>query len=102
MEAFFCVGTMVGHPLGALVRRQLGYTPVFTLSIGLTVVTMLYVTFFIKDSIHFVSEERKEAILEERLNKEIKCDRGKLFIQSYVFKVFAVKWERLFLATSKL
>ena len=102
MEAFFCMGVMLGNPIGTMIRSSMGYVALFVINIILTGLTMLYVALFIKDSIQLVSQERKAVILEARANVEIKCDKGNLMTSARCrpsVQVYAGAWQLRWSAT---
>jgi len=76
LEVFFCVGVMLGNPIGTLIQASFGFVALFTINTGLSLATMLYVVVFIKDSIELVSEDRRAAIIEERNKNKLNHDQG--------------------------
>jgi MFS family permease len=76
LEAAFCVGTMLGNPIGTKIKAAFGFVTLFSINLALSLATMLYIALYIQDSIHLVSQERRAQILEEKEKSLIKCDSG--------------------------
>jgi MFS family permease len=76
LDAAFSLGVMVGNPLGTWLKALLGYVGLVLLSLSAATLTLVYV-FFLKDSIHLVSEERRIEILIEKKKADVTCDRGR-------------------------
>ena len=58
-----------------LSKNNFGYVVLYAITLILVMLTLIY-TYFLKDSIHLVSEEKKIALLEEKEEADIKCDKG--------------------------
>ena len=76
-DAFFGVGYLVGLPIGTQIKKQFGYVPLFSLTLGLVISAMLYAAFFLKDSYQLINDEQKKVFDAERAEKKLKCDRGR-------------------------
>ena len=82
LDAFYSVGYLIGLPLGNYIKKSFGYVPLFGVTLTLTIITMFYVAFFIKDSYALVSEEKKKEFDEEREKNELKCNTGMVSVLS--------------------
>ena len=71
------LGWIIGSPLGTKLRSSLSYLVLYSINLCLTAATILYCVFFLKESIYLVSEERRIAMMHEKENADIKCDKGK-------------------------
>ena len=83
VDAFYGVGYLVGLPIGTYIKKEFGYVPLFSLTLGLVICAMIYVAVFIKDSYHLISDERKKVFDAERESNQLKCDRGKGLFNYY-------------------
>ena len=77
-DAFFGVGYLIGLPLGTHIKKEFGYVPLFSFTLGLVVVAMIYATVFLKDSYQLLSDEQKKTFDREREKNRIKCNKGNL------------------------
>jgi len=75
LDAVIGLGMMIGSPLGTIIKNKFGYVVLYAITLILVTITLIY-TYFLKDSIHLVSEEKKIALLEEKEEADIKCDKG--------------------------
>jgi len=75
LEAAMGLAIMLASPLGTMMKNGYGYIALYSFTLSLVTVTLIY-SFFLKDSIHLVSEEKKAAMLKEKENADIKCDKG--------------------------
>lgn len=75
LDAVTGLAVMIGSPLGTIIKNNFGYIVLYAITLILVTLTLIY-TYFLKDSIHLVSEEKKSALLEEKEEADIKCDKG--------------------------
>ena len=75
VDAFFGVGYLIGLPAGTYIKKQFGYVPLFSLTLGLVICAMIYVAVFIKDSYQLMTDEQKKAFDAQRDANHLKCDR---------------------------
>ena len=52
-------------PLGTMMKNRYGYITLYSFTLSLVTLTLIY-SFFLKDSIYLVSEEKEAAMLKER------------------------------------
>ena len=64
-----------GSPLGTVIKNGFVYVALYSITLILVILTLIY-SYFVKDSIHLVSEEKKIILLEEKAEADIKCDKG--------------------------
>ena len=76
-DAFLGVGYLLGLPLGTRLKKHFGYNVLFSVTMVLGLIAMLYAKLFIKDSYHLLTEEKKKVFDKERELNVIKCDKGK-------------------------
>ena len=76
LDAFYGVGYLIGFPTGTFIKKQFGYVPLFSLTLGLSIFAMIYVAVFIKDSYQLSTEEDKIVFNTKRAANRLKCDRG--------------------------
>ena len=77
VDAFYGVGYLIGLPLGTFIKKEFGYVPLFSLTLGLVICAMLYVVVFIKDSYHLITDEQKKVFDAEREANQLICGKGK-------------------------
>ena len=70
--------TTSGSPLGATIKNMFGFTALYSIILGLTVLALIGCC-ILRESIERVSEEKKQAMIEEKEAVEIKCDKGALY-----------------------
>jgi len=75
LEATIGLAIMISSPLGAYIKNMFGFTALYSFILVLTIVALIGCC-FMRESIELVSEEKKEAMIEEKEAVEIKCDRG--------------------------
>jgi fucose permease len=76
-DAFFGVGYLIGLPIGTYIKKEFGYVPLFSITLGLVICAMIYAAVFLKDSYQLISVEQKKVFDAEREENQLKCDRGK-------------------------
>ena len=69
---------LIGLPLGTHLKKLFGYNVLFSVSLGLAILAMIYAAIFIEDSYHLVSDQKKKAFNDEREKNVLKCDKGKI------------------------
>ena len=77
-DAFFGLGYLIGLPIGTHLKKHFGYSALFSVTLGLAACALVYAFLFIKDSYHFVKDEKKTVFDDEREANAIKCDKGKI------------------------
>ena len=75
-DAFYGIGKLIGLPLGTRLNRYFGYNVLFSVSLVLSLIGMLYAAIFVKDSYHLLTEEKKKVFDEERKINAIRWDKG--------------------------
>jgi len=75
LDAVTGLAVMIGSPLGTVIKNGFGYVALYSITLILVILTLIY-SYFVKDSIHLVSEEKKIILLEEKAEADIKCDKG--------------------------
>ena len=58
-----------------MIKNRGGYTTLYSVSLVLITAALIY-SYFLQDSIHYVSKEKQRAMEEEKESAEIKCDQG--------------------------
>ena len=89
LDAFYSVGYLTGLPLGTYIKKNFGYVPLFATTLGLVVLAIAYVVFFIKDSYHLVTEAQRKIFDEERKGNKLKCGKGNFMNAKPSSKYFA-------------
>ena len=74
-DAFASVGWLIGMPLGTRIKKNFGYTTLFSTTLGIAVTGFLYTLVFLKDSVKLLSEEQKKAYYERKQKEAITCDK---------------------------
>ena len=74
-DAFLGIGYLIGLPLGTRLKKEFGYVPLFTTSLCLCALAILYIAIFIRDSYDLMPEERRKAFDQAR--SEITNNSGK-------------------------
>ena len=89
-DAFLAVGYLIGLPLGTHLKKYFGYIVLFSVTLVLILVAMIYAAIFIKDSYHLVTDEKKKAFDEDREENQLNCDKGNPtdLIGSFLIKLF--------------
>jgi predicted MFS family arabinose efflux permease len=77
LDAFYSVGYLIGLPLGTYIKKEFGYVPLFSLTLGLVICAMIYTAVFINDSYHLITEDQRKVFDAEREANQLKCDRGR-------------------------
>ena len=77
-DAFLGIGYLIGLPLGTHLKKLFGYNVLFSVSLGLAILAMIYAAIFIEDSYHLVTDEKKKAFNDDRESNVLKCDKGKI------------------------
>ena len=75
-DAFMSVGWLIGMPAGTRIKKNFGYTALFSTTLGIAVAGFLYTLIFLKDSVTLLSEEQKKAYYERKEKEAITCDKG--------------------------
>ena len=88
-DAFFGVGYLIGLPIGTYIKKEFGYVPLFSLTLGLVICAMIYAAVFLKDSYHLITDEQKKVFDVARDENKLKCDRGKV-VRNFQIKLFIV------------
>ena len=65
LDGFFSLAYLIGLPLGTYLKKHFGYIPLFSTTIIISLVTVLYTVLFISDSFKLVTDEKKKDMLEE-------------------------------------
>ena len=60
-----------GSPLGTMIKNRGGYTTLYSVSLVLITAALIY-SYFLQDSIHYVSKEKQIAMQEEKESAQIK------------------------------
>ena len=71
LDAFYSVGYLIGLPLGTYIKKEFGYVPLFSLTLGLVICAMIYTAVFIKDSYHLITEDQRKVF--DAKQKETQC-----------------------------
>ena len=58
-----------------MIKNRGGYTTLYSVSLVLITAAIIY-SYFLQDSIHYVSREKQIAMQGEKEAVEIKCDQG--------------------------
>ena len=58
-----------------MIKNRGGYTTLYSVSLVLITAALIY-SYFLQDSIHYVSKEKQIAMQEEKESDKIKCDQG--------------------------
>ena len=60
--------------------QHFGYIALFSVTIGIALISLLYTIIFLKDSASIVSPDVKKAMDEEKEKTALKCDTGKTLV----------------------
>ena len=85
LDAFNSLGYFVGTPVGTRILKHFGYIPLFSVTLGLVVVAIIYTVVFLKKPTDIVTKEAKIAFEEEKNKTAIKCDKGNFFVTRMQF-----------------
>ena len=92
-DAFLGIGYLIGLPLGTRLKQHFGYNVLFSVSLCLSILAILYAIIFVKDSYHLLTEEKKKVFDEERKANAIKFNKGEIMstksILNFYFKDFS-------------
>jgi len=75
-DAFYSIGYLIGLPLGTYIKKAFGYVQLFTLTLSLVVLALLYAAFFLKDSYQLINSDERKVFDPECDETELKCDQG--------------------------
>lgn len=75
LDGFYGVGYLIGLPLGTHLKKYFGYVALFSTTIAITFLTILYIIIFITDSFKLVSEDKRKELQEERNKNRIQFNK---------------------------
>ena len=83
LDAFNSLGSFVGTPVGTRILKYFGYVTLFSVTLGLVVVAILYTVVFLRLKKPADMERQtsvKLAFEEEKEKAALKCDKGNSFV----------------------
>ena len=76
MDAFSSLGWLIGTPLGTRILKHFGYVALFSATLGLAVVSIIYTCVFLKNPANLMTTEIRSSFEEEKEKNALKCDKG--------------------------
>ena len=76
LDGFYSVGYLIGLPLGTHLKKYFGYVALFSTTIAITFLTILYILIFITDSFKLVTEDKRKELQKEKNKNRIQFNKG--------------------------
>ena len=76
-DAVHSIGTIIGIPAETYMKKLMGFIPLFSINLGLCILTIIYCCKYVPDSYHLLPLVKKQIFDEERKKGEKHHETGR-------------------------